>query len=192
MMTTALSARLRRWFIAACLAALLPLGWRVQEVAAELQRERHATALYREGIALYLRGQYAEAAEVIRRVTVLAPLAVDAYGILAEAEFHRGDVDAAVQAYRSLLRIYPYTYVGELYRELGFLELRSGRLPGARADLEQAVTLDPRDWHAYYLLGHVYRRLGEPDAARQAWQRVLSLRPDYQPARAQLRALDAP
>lgn len=182
----------RRWLLIACLAALLPLGWRIQEVAAELQRERDATALYREGLALYLQGQYAEAAEVICRVIVLAPLVVDAYGTLAEAEFRRGDVDAAVQTYRSLLRIYPYTYVGELYRELGFLELRAGRLPGARTDFEQAVTLDPRDWHAFYLLGHVYRRLGEPAAARRAWQRVLSLRPDYQPARDQLRALDAP
>lgn len=182
----------RRWLLIACLAALLPLGWRIQEVAAKLQRERDATALYREGLALYLQGQYAEAAEVIRRVIVLAPLAVDAYATLAEAEVRRGNVDAAIQTYRSLLRIYPYTYVGELYRELGFLELRAGRLPEARADFEQAVTLDPRDWHAFYLLGHAYRRLGEPAAARRAWQRVLYLRPDYQPARDQLRAFDAP
>jgi len=192
MMMTPFSARLRRWLIAACVATLLPLGWRAREVAAELQREREATALYREGLTLYLGGQYAEAADLIRRVIGLAPLAVDAYGTLAEAEFHRGNVDGAVQTYRALLRIYPYTYVGELYRELGFLELRAGRLRDAKGDLAQAVALDPQDWHAFYLLGHASRRLGDPAAARRAWQRTLYLRPDYQPVREQLRALDAP
>lgn len=183
---------LRRVLVAACLAALVPLGWRAADVAAELGRERRGAVLYGEGLALYLRGNYAEAAARFRQVLTLAPLAVEAYGSLAEAEFRRGDVDAAVDTYEALLRIYPYTYVGEVYRELAVLEFRAGRLADARRHFEQAVTLDPRDWHAFYLLGHVYRRLGDQAAARRAWRRVLYLQADYQPARDQLRAPDAP
>lgn len=182
--------RARRWLVVACLVALLPLGWRIQEVAAELQRERRATVLYSEGLTLYLKGHSPEAAHLFRQAIALAPLAVEVYADLAEAEVRQGNIDAAVHVYRRVLAIYPYTYFASLYRQLGFIELRAGRDADARADLEQAVALDPQDWHAYYLLGHAYRRLGQVDAARAAWHRVLSLRPDYQPARNQIQQLD--
>lgn len=159
-------------------------------MAAELERERRATALYSEGLTLYLRGRSPEAVHLFRQAIALAPLAADVYSDLAEAEVRSGNVDAGVQAYRRLLAIYPYTYFASLYRQLGFLELRAGRTTDAQSDLEQAVALDPRDWHAHYLLGHAYRRLGNAEAARAAWRRVLSLRPDYQPARDQIHQID--
>lgn len=182
--------RVRRWLVGACLVAVLPLGWKVQEVAAELQRERRATSLYSQGLTLYLRGRSPEAAHLFRQAIALAPLAADVYGDLAKAEVRSGNVDAGVQAYRRLLGIYPYTYFASLYRQLGFIELRAGRNVDARTDLEQAVALDPRDWHAHYLLGHAYRRLGNSEAAQAAWRRVLSIRPDYQPAHDQIHQLD--
>jgi tetratricopeptide (TPR) repeat protein len=182
--------RIRRALIAACLVALLPLGWRVQEVIAELDRERQARTLYAQGLTLYLNGRPQEAASLFRQAIVFAPLAAEIYGDLAEAEVRQGNVDAGVDTYRRLLAIYPYSYFGSLYRQLGFIELRADRNDDARADLEQAVKLDPRDWHAYYLLGHAYRRLGDTQAARVSWRRVLDLQPDYQPARDQIRHLD--
>jgi len=163
---------------------------RARDVAAELHRYRLAAdALTRAG-ALYTQGRMKAAAAEYRDAIALAPYMVDAYGGLAEAEFKQGHTDQAVQAYRALLAIYPYTHFGELYREVGRIELRSGRLSDARRDLEQAVTLDPRDWSAFYFLGHAQRQLGDRLAARAAWQRVLQLRPDYQPALEQLRKLD--
>lgn len=183
-------SRVRRWLVCACLIAVFPLGWRVQEVAAELAWERRATSLYSQGLTLYLRGRSAEATHFFRQAIALAPLAAEVYSDLAEAEVRSGNVDAGVQAYRRLLAIYPYTYFASLYRQLGFLELRAGRTTDARTDLEQAVALDPRDWHAHYLLGHAYRRLGNSEAAQAAWRRVLSIRPDYQPAHDQIHQLD--
>ena len=180
----------RMGLVVASLVALLPLGWRVREVVMELDRERRAGALYAQGLTLHLQGRSSEAAPLFRQVIALAPLAVEAYGDLADAEVRQGNIDAGVQVYRRLLAIYPYMYVGSLHRQLGFIELRAGRTTDARDDLEQAVELDPRDWHAYFLLGHAYRRLGETEAARRTWQRVLSLHPDYQPAREQIGRLD--
>lgn len=182
--------RLRDTLIVACMLATLPLGWRAQDVFAELQREQRASALYARGVQLHLQGRSDEAAPLFRQALILAPLAAEVYGDLAEAEFRQGNVDAAVQTLRRLLAIYPYTYFGVLHREIGFLELRAGRNAEAQADLARAVSLDPMDWHAHFLLGHAHRRLGDRDEARSAWRRVLEIRPDFQPAHEQIRRLD--
>lgn len=171
------------------MAAVFPLWWRAQDVFAEIEQERRASALYSEGLRLHLRGQSGDAALLFRQAIILAPLAVEVYGDLADAEFRQGHVDAAVQTYRRLLAMYPYTYFGGLYREVGFIELRAGRNAAARDDLSRAVSLDPLDWHAYYLLGHAHLRLGDRAGAREAWRRVVDLRPDFQPADEQIRRL---
>lgn len=181
--------KLRSILIIACVLATGPLVWRAQDVSAEVGRERRALALYRQGLTLHLKGRSGEAAVLFRQAIVLAPLAVEVYGDLADAEFRQGHVDAAIETYRKLQAIYPYTYYGALYREVGFIELRAGRNDEARDDLARAVSLDPLDWHAQYLLGHAYKRLGDRAAARGAWRRVLELRPDFQPAQEQIRVL---
>ena len=77
---------IRRGLLIACLAALLPLGWRVQEVAAELRRERDATALYREGLALYLQGHYAEALQIYDDLVSRHPFDEDLKRLRRDAE----------------------------------------------------------------------------------------------------------
>lgn len=181
--------KIRSTLIIVCVAAALPLWWRAQDVFAEVERERRASALYSQGLSLHLKGRSGEAASLFRQAVILAPLAVEVYGDLADAEFRQGHVDEAVETYRRLLAIYPYTYFGGLYREVGFIELRAGRNADARDDLSRAVNLDPLDWHAHYLLGHAHHRLGDRAAAREAWRRVLDLRPDFQPAHEQIRRL---
>lgn len=181
--------RLRDTLIVACMLATLPLGWRAQDVFAELHREQEASALYAEGMILQVQGRSGEAAHLFRQALILAPFAAEVYGDLAEAEFRQGNVDAAVQTLRRLIAIYPYTYFGVLHRDVGFFELRAGRNAEARDDFLRAVSLDPLDWHAYYLLGHAHWRLGDRAAARKAWRRVLDLRPDFQPADEQIRRL---
>ena len=189
-MSERLRVGIRWWLVAACLAAsLLPL-WRSGEVAAELRRDRLAAAAYQRGIVLQVAGRLDEAAGAFRKVIAISPMAVEAYGSLAEVEFKRGRITEAIQAYRRLLAIYPYTYVASLYREVGLIELRAGRLKDARADLIEATAIDPNDWLAHHLLGQANYRLGDVESARTAWQRVVVLKPDFQPAYEQLRRLD--
>ena len=183
--------RMRRWLVAACLVASLLLLSRAGEVAAELRRDRHAAAAYQRGTMLQVAGRLDEAAGVFREVIAISPVAIEAYGSLAEVEFKRGRIDEAIQAYRWLLAIYPYTYFAALYREVGLIELRAGRLQDARADLIEATAINPDDWLAHYFLGQANRHLGDVGSARTAWQRVVVLKPDFQPAYEQLRRLDA-
>ena len=181
--------QLRRALIIASALTLIPLASRGAGVAAELRRDRLAASVMAQASSLLGSGQYTLAAARFAEALMIAPGGVEAYGGLAEAEFRRGNIDAAVSAYRSLLRIYPYTYFAPLYREVGLIELRGGRLVDARRDLEQAVMLDPADWMAFHFLGHAHRRLGNREDARTAWRRVIALRPNYEPAHEQLRRL---
>ncbi len=188
-MPSLLFRQLRRVLIIAGALALVALAPRSAEVAAELRRDKAAAAAMATASAALRSGRYDLAARRFAEVLAISPKAFEAYGGLAEAEFRRGNIDAAVAAYRSLLSIYPYTYVSLVYRELGLIELRSGRFADARADLEQAIALDPTDWITLHLLGHAHLRLGDRAAARSAWRRVIALQPGYEPAHEQLRRL---
>lgn len=179
----------RRALILASALALIPAGARGREVMNEFHREQMAQVAMAQASVALSRGEYVVAAARFVEVLTLAPRAVEAYGGLAEAEFRRGNIDGAVAAYRSWLAIYPYTYVPHLYREVALIEVRSGRFLDARWDLEQAVMLDPTDWFAFHLLGHAHQRLGDREAARIAWRRVIALQPGYEPTHEQLRRL---
>ena len=180
----------RSCLIGACAVALIPFSLRMPEVAAALHAERIAAVSYGRGTLLLQVGRIDEAAAAFRNAIASAPRAAEPYVALADAEFRRRRISAAVSAYRQLLAIYPYSFIGEYYRGVGLIELRGGQPDKAQVDLSQAVELDPDDWLAYHLLGHAYRRGGNVPAARVAWQHVLRLNPDFQPAYEQLRRLD--
>lgn len=185
-----LTTQIRRWVMVACLIAAIALAVRVDDVVAQRQHDRLVALTYQRGLEFAATQHYDDAAVAFRQVIALAPRAGPAYESLAEVEVKRGRVDAAIQTYHQLLAIYPYTYSAAVYRQLGLIELRSGRLQDARTHLQQAVELDPEDWMAYYLLGHALERLGDAAGARTAWRRVINLNPQFQPVYAHLRKRD--
>lgn len=185
-----LTAKIRRGVMVACLIAAIAMAARVDEVVALRRHDRLVELTYQRGLELAVAQRYDDAADTFRQVLALAPRAGPAYESLADVEVKRGRVDVAIQTYTQLLAIYPYTYLAALYRQLGLIELRSGRLPDARSHLQQAVELDPADWMAFYLLGHALEHLGDAAGARTAWRRVINLNPQFQPVYAHLRQHD--
>ncbi len=183
--------RARLWLLVACLGVVPAVVWRATEVAADARLDHRAALAYQRGVALQLERHYAEAAAAFREAIATSPRATAAYAALGDVEFRQGHTDDAVRAYRQLMASYPYTYIAELRRQVGLIELRGGRLHSAVQDLQQAVALDPQDWLAYHLLGHAYYRLGDLRAARDVWEQVIWLNPDFAPARERLRQLDA-
>ncbi len=183
-------ARFRRLLIAACAVAVVPLAWKAADVAAEVQREHLATASLQQGVALFEATRYSEASAAFRVAVANAPKTPDAYRRLAEAEFKLGRFDNAISAYRSLIAIYPYTFVSVFHWELATTEMAAGRYEAARDDLLTAIALDPTEWRPYFFLGITYRRLGDLTSARAAWQRVMTLNPNNPYAREELQKLD--
>lgn len=183
--------RTRRILLIACVLTLPAVAWRGAAVVAAVARDRAAAAAYQRGVTLQHEQQYGEAAAAFREAIATSPSAITVYADLGDVEASQGHIDEAVQAYRELMAIYPFAYFADLHRRVGFIELRGGRVQAAVEDLRQASELDPTDWHAFYLLGHAYSRLGDFPAARAAWERVLALNPGFQPANDRLRELDA-
>lgn len=60
---------------------------------------------------------------------------------------------------------------------LGFVLLKAGRHDEARAELEQARALDPRNADAYRGLAEIHQALKQPEQAEAAFQRAIELRP---------------
>lgn len=182
----------RRWLIAGCVLTLPLVAVRAVGVAAEVARDRRAAAAYARGVQHQMEGRYDEAAAALREAITISPRASAAYAALGEVEFRRQRYDDAIEAYRQLMARYPYAYHAEFHRQVGLIELRAGRPADALRSLSQAVELDSADWLAFYLLGHVYLRLGQPERAAASWRQVLALHPTFRPALDQLRRLGAP
>jgi tetratricopeptide (TPR) repeat protein len=64
------------------------------------------------------------------------------------------------------------------------------RADEARRHLEEAMRLDPRDVDALNVLGVLFAQQGRMNDARDAWSRALSIKPDFEPARNNLRRLE--
>jgi len=169
---------------------VIPLAWQITDVAAEMRRERLATAALQHGVALFDAARYAEASAAFRVAISQAPKNPNAYQRFAGAEFKLGHFDTAIAAYRDLVAIYPYTFVSPFYWEVAMIEMSAGRYEAARDDLLTAITLDPTEWRPYFFLGISYRRLGDLPSARAAWQRVMTLNPGNPYAREELQKLD--
>jgi protein O-GlcNAc transferase len=167
------AARVRRALVAACLIVAIPVVWRVGAAAADLQR---AMTTYRLGVEWARQNRLDEAAAAFRTTISLYPRMREAHERLARVEVQRGRIDEALGAYRLIITQYPFSHFGDLYREMGFIELRDGRLVEAQGNFLRAVTLDPSDWRAHELLGQVYQGQGDVQQADASFRRARELK----------------
>ena len=61
--------------------------------------------------------------------------------------------------------------------ERGIQLKRANRMADSAAELRAAIAADPKYMQAHYALGWVYRALGKPDAAIEAFREVIRLEP---------------
>jgi cytochrome c-type biogenesis protein CcmH/NrfG len=67
---------------------------------------------------------------------------------------------------------------GSIIDSVGWAHLKNGDLPHAALFLEQAGRLEPEDAEVQSHLGELYLRRSDPDRARTALRKALSLRPE--------------
>ena len=71
----------------------------------------------------------------------------------------------------------------EAYRRRADLFLADDNVVEAIQDLNQTLTLDPRHFEAWTVLGAVFERLGARSEAAEAYKEALAVHPHFQPAK---------
>jgi tetratricopeptide (TPR) repeat protein len=111
-------------------------------------------------------GRLEEAIPLLRQTTLLAPDYIVARLKLGDALLKSNSTEDADAAYREVLRREPQNHYALL--GLARCDLQTQRLTAARGHLQQAVALHPDFTGAQSLLGTVFERLGNPEAAALA------------------------
>jgi len=120
-------------------------------------------------------GQRADAADSYRLALHYAPTDADAAlelcGLLAED----GRFDAAIECLRALVD--HQSRSAPLHAELGLRLIHAGRVPEARAVLDNAVYLDPDYPTGWHNRGYLRLLVGESDGALEDFQNAVRLKP---------------
>lgn len=134
---------------------------------------RDADAHYQLGLIHLQRGQRDEAMERFRRAVEIDPSELDAHyqlGRMARADGRHAD---ALRHFEAVLARDDAFARHEVWREAGSTYLEAGSLAEARWALGRYVDRRSHDPEGLFLLGSAAQRLGEGEAARDAYARCV-------------------
>jgi len=133
----------------------------------------HATlGLIRNGT-----GRYEDAAAELERAIALEPGNSDAYREMARAYSALGRPADAEATYRKAIALDPKFWVS--YNSLGVFYWEQGRFSEAVEQFQKVIALVPDNHWGYNNLGGLYTYLGQPDKARAAFARSITVEPNY-------------
>ena len=89
------------------------------------------------------------------------------------------DPRAAVEQYRALTRILPFSSVG--YIAQGNVLTQLGDHAGAMENYQQAIHFKPTDYMPHWQLAQMYEKLDRPGEAEREYELVVQLVPTYEP-----------
>ncbi|MCA3010877.1 MAG: response regulator [Myxococcaceae bacterium] len=119
--------------------------------------------------------------------------------LAAEGKFQRGEelmrqrqYGDAVKAFRDAVGL--YADEGEFHAWLGWARFQASPQAAeeAIADIERAISLNPKLDKGYLFLGYVHKALGRPDKAEKQFEKAIQANPDCTEALRELRLLGKP
>lgn len=133
-----------------------------------------------------------EAEKVLRKAIDIDPASPNAYNALAwSLAVYGTNLNEALNLARQAVEADPQNW--SYLDTLAWVHFRRGEWDQAEMALKKGIELPghdtPNDAGAWYELGRVYERKNEPLAARAAYEKALSLRPDYPQASQALQQL---
>jgi len=126
-------------------------------------------------LALVKSGKGPEAVERARALVAESPKDPDRYFTLGLAQSEQ-DVEQAIESFRRALELAPRHTLARY--NLALVLRRADRLPEALAELERALTIEPRP-EAHYLMGVIYWHQGKTDRAVSALRLAVAAEPRY-------------
>ena len=153
----------------------------LRNVRSDAEAALREKVAFRLGLSLYHQRLYKQTSQVLQAFIVSyasSPYRDEALYWLAEAHFHQGDYQAALQTSKRLprdSRLYPYALHSQ-----GWSYLRLQQWPAAIKTFQQIAQVDPQSAvasDALYRIAESYRQLGQTETAQQTYERYLRLYP---------------
>ncbi|MCW4049335.1 MAG: tetratricopeptide repeat protein [Candidatus Bathyarchaeota archaeon] len=133
-----------------------------------------ATTPSEEGIQLFLKRQFKEAAEKFREAIKDDAESGNLWNLLAQAEANQGNYDSAVESITEAIKLDPNTVNWQLK---GTFLLRLSKFDEAREAVEAAIELDPIPV-AYILRGQIEYNQRKFDESMVFFEKALELDPE--------------
>ncbi len=142
--------------------------------ATELSPQFHPTYHF-YGWCLYYLGETEQARTAFQEHLRLAPTEGDSHFALGLLAMENDQLDEAERRFHQAIELQidnprRRPDVAKAHARLGDLYIRQERLDAAKAQLETATNLWPQHYAAYYKLHLLLNRLGEPEAAENAYE----------------------
>lgn len=131
---------------------------------------------------------YDDAKKQLRIALKLEPSLALAHHNLGTVYEKEGNYKDAIKEFQIAIGLNPNSLS---HYNLACVYGHEGKLREALYHYGEAVALDPSSVKALNNLGHTYLRIGMVDAAKDAWQRVLEIDPDFEMARDNLKKLES-
>jgi tetratricopeptide (TPR) repeat protein len=135
---------------------------------------------------------------VLKKMVNLQPDAGDAWNNLGFAQLDKGDFEAARKSFARSCETAPLSADPRFNLGVSLMRAAEKETSTARRDpllkealaaFEEAIRLDPANFRAAFNQGVIQNRLGNADASVEAYQRTLSIRPEYPQAHYNLAAV---
>lgn len=130
---------------------------------------------------------YENAVKGFTQSTVVKPNYADAFHNRANILFKMGRLDLARDSYNTAIYFSPTLY--QTYISLTQIDLMEGKINEALAHATKAAELQPGNPQPLYVLAAVYAQAGRAGEAAELLKKILSVYPNYQPARQMLDGL---
>ena len=129
------------------------------------------------GLLLIEKGENEKALQMLERALEIDPANFEAYRGKARAFLAQQRTEEAEATYSKAIEMKPDYWAG--YAELGVFYYSNGRFEDAARQFEIVTDLTPNNAGAYRNLGGIYYYLGRQEEAMDAFQKSLSIEPNY-------------
>jgi tetratricopeptide (TPR) repeat protein len=123
--------------------------------------------------------RYDEAEALLQGLQEDKPLSAKATAGMASLRGAQGRIDEATALYQQTIRLQELLVRDTAHTHLSLAQalMEADRLKEARAEIEQALELQPQNATAYTLLGNLYLKQRHPELAMEAFQMALEIDP---------------
>ncbi len=132
-----------------------------------------ADAQYQLGLICQQRRQYTEAIQRFKNAVAIDPQETDAHFQLGRIAREQGRLNDALAHFQKVLDQDEQHSSNEILREIGEVYCAAGQFADAKRELSEYIERRPYDAEGLYYLGLALERTGDPNGAREMYNRAM-------------------